>query len=158
MRRLPIYFLLDVSESMAGDNIRLLNQGLESLVKSLRTDPHALETVFLSVIVFAGKARTLTPLVELSSFYPPRLPLGSGTSLGLVLDHLMNEIDRTVIKTTSEQKGDWKPVVYLLTDEATDQADASIKEAEGQICKPCLTGGHRHWQVRFIGNAEEAHG
>jgi uncharacterized protein YegL len=129
VRRLPIYFLLDVSESMAGDNIRLLNQGLESLVKSLRTDPHALETVFLSVIVFAGKARTLTPLVELASFYPPRLPLGSGTSLGLALDHLMNEIDRTVIKTTTEQKGDWKPVVYLLTDgKPTDQADASIRK------------------------------
>ncbi|MDP2829807.1 MAG: TerY-C metal binding domain-containing protein [Sulfuricellaceae bacterium] len=129
MRRLPIYFVLDVSESMAGDNIRQLNQGLESLVKTLRTDPHALETVFLSVIVFAGKTRTLTPLVELSSFYPPRLPLGSGTSLGLALEHLMSEIDRTVIKTTADQKGDWRPVVYLLTDgKPTDQADAAIKK------------------------------
>lgn len=129
MRRLPIFFVLDVSESMAGDNIRQLNQGLESLVKSLRTDPHALESVFLSVIVFAGKSRTLTPLVELSSFYPPRLPLGSGTSLGLALEHLMGEIERSVIKTTADQKGDWKPVVYLMTDgKPTDQADAAIKK------------------------------
>jgi len=128
MRRLPIFFVLDVSESMAGENIRQLNQGLESLVKNLRTDPHALETVYLSVIVFAGKARTLTPLVELASFYPPRLPLGSGTSLGAALEHLMNEIDRSVIKTTPDQKGDWKPVVYLMTDgKPTDQADAAIQ-------------------------------
>lgn len=129
MRRLPIFFVLDVSESMAGDNIRQLNQGLEGMVQRLRTDPHALETVYLSVIVFAGKAKTLTPLVELASFYPPRLPLGSGTSLGSALEHLMHEIDQTVQKTTPQQKGDWKPVVYLMTDgKPTDQVDEAIQK------------------------------
>ncbi|MES2935751.1 MAG: TerY-C metal binding domain-containing protein [Pseudomonadota bacterium] len=116
MRRLPIFFLLDVSESMVGDNLRQLQQGLERLITSLRTDPHALETVYLSVIAFAGKARTLAPLTELAVFYPPRLPIGSGTSLGSALDHLMDEIKRSVTKSTSERKGDWKPVVYLMTD------------------------------------------
>ncbi len=116
MRRLPIFFLLDVSESMAGDNLRQLQQGLERLVRSLRTDPHALETVYLSIIAFAGKAKTLTPLVEVASFYPPRLPIGSGTALGNALEHLMAEIDKNVIKTTPDRKGDWKPVVYIMTD------------------------------------------
>jgi uncharacterized protein YegL len=54
MRRLPIFILLDVSESMVGDNLRQLQQGLDMLVRDLRTDPHALETVYLSAIVFAG--------------------------------------------------------------------------------------------------------
>jgi uncharacterized protein YegL len=127
MRRLPIFFVLDVSESMAGDNIRVLNKGVENLVRTLRMDPHALESVYLSVIVFAGKAKTLTPLIELSSFYPPRLPLGSGTSLGKALDHLMSDIDKSVVKTTHEVKGDWKPVVYLLTDgKPTDEAASAI--------------------------------
>ncbi len=116
MRRLPIFFLLDVSESMAGENLRQLQYGLERLVTSLRTDPYALETVYLSIIAFAGKAKTLTPLVELASFYPPRLPIGSGTGLGIALTHLMTEIDKNVLKTTPERKGDWKPVVYLMTD------------------------------------------
>lgn len=128
MRRLPIIFVLDTSESMAGDNIRVLNKGLEQLVRTLRTDPHALESVFLSLIVFAGKAKTLAPLVELASFYPPRLPLGSGTSLGKALLHLMSEIDKNVVKTTHDTKGDWKPVVYLLTDgKATDDTTPAIK-------------------------------
>ncbi len=128
MRRLPIFFILDVSESMAGENIRILNKGVENLVRTLRTDPHALESVYLSVIVFAGKAKTLTPLVELASFYPPRLPLGSGTSLGKALDQLMSEIDKNLVKTTAEIKGDWKPVVYLLTDgKPTDDTAAAIE-------------------------------
>lgn len=116
MRRLPIFFLLDVSESMAGENLRQLQYGLERLVTSLRTDPYALETVYLSIIAFAGKAKTLTPLVELASFYAPRLPIGSGTGLGAALTHLMADIDKSVLKTTPERKGDWKPVVYLMTD------------------------------------------
>ena len=35
MRRLPIFLLIDVSESMAGDNLRQLQEGLERLVRSL---------------------------------------------------------------------------------------------------------------------------
>jgi uncharacterized protein YegL len=120
--------LLDVSESMAGENLRQLQQGLERLVAGLRTDPHALETVYLSTIVFAGKARTLAPLTELIQFYPPRLPLGSGTSLGRGMMHLMDELDRTVQSSTPERKGDWRPVVYLMTDgKPTDDIEPAVK-------------------------------
>lgn len=127
MRRLPIFLVVDVSESMAGDNLRQLQEGLERLVRTLRADPYALETTFVSVIAFAGKAKTLTPLVELYQFYPPRLPLGSGTSLGVAMNHVMNELDRNVQRSTAERKGDWRPVVYLLTDgKPTDDIEPSI--------------------------------
>jgi hypothetical protein len=116
MRRLPIFFVLDVSESMIGENLREISQGMEALVRALRTDPHALESVYLSTIVFAGKALVLSPLVELASFYQPRLPAGSGTSIGAALTAVMNQIDLTVVKATAEVKGDWKPIVYLFTD------------------------------------------
>lgn len=129
MRRLPIYFLLDVSESMVGENHRKLQDGMESIVRSLRQDPHALETVYLSAIAFAGKVQTIAPLVELVSFYPPKLPLGSGTSLGAALFHLMSEIDRNSIKTTADQKGDWKPIVFLFTDgKPTDSYSSAIRK------------------------------
>lgn len=127
MRRLPIYFLLDVSESMVGENHRNLQNGMESIVRVLRQDPHALETVYISAIAFAGKVQTIAPLVELVAFYPPKLPLGSGTSLGKALFHLMSEIDKSVIKTTIDQKGDWKPIVFLLTDgKPTDEYSAAV--------------------------------
>lgn len=129
MRRLPIYFLLDVSESMVGENHKKLQRGMEAIVRDLRRDPHALETVYLSAIAFAGKVKTIAPLVELVSFYPPQLPLGSGTSLGQALFHLMAEIDRNVVKTTADQKGDWKPIVFLLTDgKPTDNYASAIRK------------------------------
>ena len=116
MRRLPIFFLVDVSESMVGESLYELEAGLKAIVSTLRTDPYALETAYLSVIVFAGKARTVNSLIELVSFYPPELPVGSGTALGSALNHLMDEIDQTVVTTTQDRKGDWRPIVFLLTD------------------------------------------
>ncbi len=116
MRRLPVFFVLDCSESMVGDNLRKMEDGIKAIVRNLRTDPQALETVAISVIAFAGIARTIAPLVEVATFYTPKLPLGGGTSLGAALDTLMAEIDKSVVKTTVDQKGDWKPIVYLFTD------------------------------------------
>lgn len=116
MRRLPIFFVLDCSESMVGENIQKMEEALQMIVRTLRTDPHALETAYISVIAFAGIAKSLAPLVELVSFYPPKLPLGSGTSLGDSINVLMNEIDSSVVKTTADRKGDWRPIVYLITD------------------------------------------
>ncbi|XOF33157.1 MAG: TerY-C metal binding domain-containing protein [Candidatus Electrothrix sp. YB6] len=116
MRRLPVFLVLDVSDSMVGEPLQFLEQGLNQLITTLRRDPHALETVFLSIIAFAGKVQTLVPLVDLPTFYPPKLPLGSGTALGKALTHLMQEIDTRIHPTTAERKGDWKPLVYLMTD------------------------------------------
>ncbi|MBL8485313.1 MAG: VWA domain-containing protein [Rhodocyclaceae bacterium] len=127
MRRLPVFLVIDVSESMAGENLRSLQEGMERLIKTLRSDPYALETTFLSVIAFAGRAKTVAPLVELVAFYPPRLPLGSGTSIGAALEHLMREIDQNVKRTTVQQKGDFKPLVFLMTDgKSTDDMGAAV--------------------------------
>ena len=116
MRRLPLYFLVDVSESMVGTPIEQVQEGMRTIIQELRVDPYALETVFVSIIAFAGRAKVLSPLTELSKFYPPVFPVGGGTSLGEALDCLMNDIDRNVVKTTLESRGDWKPVIFLFTD------------------------------------------
>ena len=127
MRRLPIFFVLDVSESMVGEPIHKMENGIEKIVATLRQDPHALETVLISVIAFAGKAKAITPLIDLVSFYPPKIPIGGGTSLGAALDVLMTEIDSKVVKTTLQERGDWQPVVFLITDgKPTDQPQRSV--------------------------------
>ena len=114
MRRLPVYFLIDVSESMVGEPIQQVENGMRQIVQELRTDPYALETAFISVIAFAGKAKSLSPLTELYKFYPPTFPIGGGTSLGAALDFLMDDIDRNVVKTTEERKGIGNPSYSFL--------------------------------------------
>lgn len=127
MRRLPIYFLIDVSESMVGEPIKQVENGMRQIVQELHTDPYALETAYISVIVFAGKAKSLSPLTELYKFYPPVFPIGRGTSLGGALNYLMDDINKNVVKSTEEQKGDWKPIVFLFTDGTpTDNPSAAF--------------------------------
>ncbi|AXQ27499.1 VWA domain-containing protein [Solimonas sp. K1W22B-7] len=137
MRRLPIYFLLDVSESMAGEALYRLEDGMGAVIKTLRTDPHALETVWISVIAFAGQVRQLAPLTEVASFVPPSLPVGGGTSLGKALSFLMDEIDRSVVRSTPDRKGDWKPIVFLITDgKPTDDVAKAVER----------------WRTRYAGS------
>ena len=116
MRRLPIYFLLDVSESMLGENLYRLEEGLRRIIDELRTDPHALETAWVSVFAFAGRTREVVPLTELPSVHLPQLPVGGGTSLGQALLFLMSQLDAKVRRSSAEHKGDWKPIVFLITD------------------------------------------
>ena len=128
MRRLPVFLLLDVSESMVGAPLAQMEQGVADLIGSLRTDPHALDTVWVSVLAFAGKAEVLVPLTELAAFYPPRLPLGAGTRLGEGLDCLMMELDRHAAPRAPGMKADWKPIVFLLTDgRPTDAAGVMVE-------------------------------
>lgn len=139
MRRLPVYLVVDISESMVGDNLRQMQEGIHRLVNQLRRDPYALESVYLSVIGFAGAAGTLAPLTELVSFYPPRLPIGSGTSVGTALDHLMDCLDKEIVKSTPEKKGDWKPLVYFMSDgSSTDDVQPALAR----------------WQRCFVGKAK----
>ena len=58
--------------------------------------------IFLLAGAFAGVAKTIVPLTEVVSFYPPQLPLGGGTSLGSALRELSHQIDTQVRKTTLE--------------------------------------------------------
>lgn len=129
MRRLPIYFLIDISESMVGEPIQQVEEGLSTIIQALKTDPNAIETVWISIIVFAGQPKTLVPLQEIINFYPPRFPIGSGTSLSKGLGHLMFELRKNIVKTTAETKGDWKPIVFLFTDGVpTDDCKNAIAE------------------------------
>ena len=116
MRRLPIFFVIDVSESMAGEPIKRVEQGLRSIITELKKDPYALETAFISIIVFAGKSKTLVPLTDIISFYPPKFSIGAGTSYGSALRHLIKEINAQVKTSSYETKGDWKPIIYFMTD------------------------------------------
>lgn len=116
MRRLPVYLLLDVSGSMSGEPIEAVKSGVQTLVSTLRQDPYALETAYLSVITFDDSARQLMPLTELSAFQTPSISSSGTTSLGQALLVLSDCIESEVAKTTAEIKGDWKPLVFIMTD------------------------------------------
>lgn len=116
MRRLPVYLLLDTSTSMSGEPIEAVKTGVQLLVSTLRQDPYALETAFLSIITFDSSAKQIVPLTELPSFQFPGLQASGTTALGEALGLLAERIDAEVARTTADAKGDWKPLVFIMTD------------------------------------------
>jgi uncharacterized protein YegL len=114
---------------MVGDPIEQVQDGMAAIIKELRTDPYALETVWISVVAFAGQAKTLAPLQDITTFYPPKFPIGSGTSLSLGLGHLMYELRKNFVKTTYDQKGDWKPIIFLFTDGVPTDSQSNLQAA-----------------------------
>ncbi|MDR1523813.1 MAG: VWA domain-containing protein [Tannerella sp.] len=144
MRRLPVYLLLDTSGSMTGEPIEAVKNGVQVLVSTLRQDPYALETAYLSVITFDSSARQVVPLTELSMFQMPDIQATGTTSLGEALTLLSGKIDSEITKTTAEVKGDWKPLVFLMTDggptDSWQKGLAEFKKRKTGIVVACAAG------------------
>ena len=129
MRRLPVYLLLDCSGSMYGEPIEAVKNGVQVLGSTLRSDPYALETAYLSIITFDSSAKQIVPLTELAAFQQPTLNASGCTALGEALSLLASTADKEVVKTTAEIKGDWKPLVFIMTDgEPTDDLNKGLTE------------------------------
>lgn len=116
MRRLPVYLLLDTSGSMTGEPIEAVKNGVQMMLHSLRQMPQALETAYISIITFDSDAKQLIPLTDLASFQMVDIKASGVTSFGAALSLLADKVQTEVTKTTLEQKGDWKPMTFIMTD------------------------------------------
>jgi uncharacterized protein YegL len=146
MRRLPIYLVLDVSGSMLGEPIEAVRNGMALLSTALRQNPYALETAYLSVISFGNEANQLLPLTELSAFNPPPLNAMGSTALGAALKLLAECIRAEVLPTTADRKGDWRPLVFFMTDGApTDDIQVGLEAFQASkvgVVVACAAGPH----------------
>lgn len=118
VRRLITYLLIDTSGSMRGEPIEAVNAGLHALLASLRTNPYALDSVHLSITTFDSEVKEVLALTSLPDVILPEIvcPASGATFLGAGLEQICLHVSRDVRKSSSMEKGDWKPMLIILTD------------------------------------------
>ncbi|MDR2208694.1 MAG: VWA domain-containing protein [Azoarcus sp.] len=117
-RRLLTYLCIDTSGSMNGEPIVAVNAGLQALLGSLRSNPYALDSVHLSITTFDSEIKEVLPMTAVADVMLPEItcPKSGATLLGAALEHICEQTKRDVRKSTSTEKGDWKPILVILTD------------------------------------------
>jgi uncharacterized protein YegL len=148
MRRLPVYILIQTSGAMRGEPIEAIKVGLETMAATLRQDPFALDSVWLSVITFNRSAQQILPLTELEKMQAIDIPdpVAAGALLGEALEFVCKKIDAEVLPTTSDRKGDWMPLLFIMCNgKAADvqlfgQMVSEIKRRRWGSIVVCLVG------------------
>ena len=136
-RRLPVYILIDTSGSMRGEPIEAVKVGLADMISSLRLDPYALDTAHISIITYDRTVQQVLPLTDLEQLQLPDIdcPESGPTFLGAALQLLCDLYDQEVRTGSSEQKGDWMPLLFVY-----DQAVEAIKQRPFSNIVACAAG------------------
>jgi uncharacterized protein YegL len=103
---------------MNGEPIQALNNALSGMVNTLRSDAQASETLWISIVTFDREVKEIMPLTELPSFQLPEIicPQSGPTFTGKGLELIYQKANSEVRKGTPNQKGDWRPLLFIFTD------------------------------------------
>jgi uncharacterized protein YegL len=116
-RRLLVYLLLDTSGSMKGAPAESIKVGIDSMVSSLKTNPHALDMLHLSIITFDREVNETLPMTKLEGLVLPEIKAIeiNLSNLGMALEFLYQKCDQELVRSTEAKRGDWKPLLFLLS-------------------------------------------
>lgn len=103
---------------MRGEPIEAVKVGLSDMIAALRLDPYALDTACISIITYDQSVKQVLPLTELDKLRLPEIqcPESGPTFLGAALKMLCENYDKEVHMGSASQKGDWMPLLFVLTD------------------------------------------
>lgn len=145
---LPLVLVLDASGSMAGEPVRMLNEGLRRFRENLAGDAQAQRSVDVAVVSFASDVQVLQDFMPLSRFEPPVVEASGITSMGAGLDKAIDLVEQRVDLYRSLGTPCHRPWIMLITDGLpTDD----VEHAKRRIWEEESKGTHTHLKLFALG-------
>jgi uncharacterized protein YegL len=114
--RCPCVLLLDVSRSMAGSKISLLNEGIQAYRNDLNADSLASQRVEVALVTFGGEVEVVCPFVTASLFQPPTLKVHGDTPMGRAVTHGIEMVGERKQFYKEQGLHYFRPWIFLVTD------------------------------------------
>lgn len=116
-RIMTLFFVIDVSASMAGSKIGAVNHAMEEVIPEIKqiSMSNADAEIKIATLLFSTGTEWLTPApVSAESYYWTYLDADGNTDLHLAC----NELDKKLAKGwfMSSSSGSYAPVIFLLSD------------------------------------------
>jgi len=136
--RCPCVLLLDTSQSMAGEPIAALQQGLHVFRDELLAVPLARKRVEVAVLTFGTEVRVAQDFVTVDRFQPPILEAEGETPLCTAIVRALDLVEERKARYRTNGVPFFRPCLFLITDgmpqgdslETTRQAVERLRAAE----------------------------
>lgn len=133
-QRLACMLLLDTSSSMSNGRIDRLNEGVRTLLESLKEDELASKRVDLAIITFASDVTLVQDFSNPDQWEAPRFEANGVTNMG---EAIVQALDRLESRK-QEYKGNgiayYRPWLFILTDgmptDSTELAAQRLRRAQ----------------------------
>ena len=136
--RCPCVLLLDVSGSMAGPRMDMLNFALNGFRETVAGDHLASLRAEIAIVSFDHRVSMVQDFVTVDDFVPPRFTAGGGTRIAGAVLHAFDMLDQRKREYRANSIAYFRPMVFLITDgypehdsaEEIMQATERIREEE----------------------------
>ena len=136
--RCACVLLLDVSSSMTGRPIQMVNDAIKSFKDEVSRDRLAALRAEIAIIAFSHTINVVQDFVTVRDFDPPVLAASGGTKMAGAINRALRMVDQRKQEYRKNNIGYYRSIVLLLTDgypqhdtpEEITEATQRIAEAE----------------------------
>ena len=131
--RCPVILLLDVSSSMEGRKIQLLNRGLVDFYLAIRKDQLASIRCEIAIITFGSNAELVQDFVTADRFSPRELIASGTTAMCEGIDLALEKIDERKRQYRDNGINYYRPWLFMLTDGHPTDPPEQINEVSERL-------------------------
>lgn len=114
--RCACVLLLDVSSSMAGRPIQMVNDAIKAFKDEVSRDRLTALRAEIAIVAFSHTVNIVQDFVAVRDFEPPVLAASGGTKIAGAINRALRMVDQRKKEYRANNIGYYRPIILLLTD------------------------------------------